>query len=163
MPSSLALLCSLWSSSIRAVDPCGRVTVETTQTKKQNWPQSHKPGWACQHILCANITALDIRRGGGRKSHLGGDQNTSRRQEHGNARLQQGFGFWENRGCCRDEGSSIQPWQKQARKQCLVRGRRQDRQQWGLLQKRLGAADLQEAAGGEITAALWQRADIHQN
>lgn len=32
-----------------------------------------------------------------------------------------------------------------------------------LAPKRLGAADLQEAAAGEITAALWQRADIHQN
>lgn len=32
-----------------------------------------------------------------------------------------------------------------------------------LAPKRLGAADLQEAAGGEITAAPWQRADIHQN
>jgi len=30
-----------------------------------------------------------------------------------------------------------------------------------LAPKRLGAAGLREAAGGEITAARWQRADIH--
>lgn len=38
----------------------------------------------------------------------------------------------------------------------------QGRQQ-RLALKRLEGADLQEAAGGEITAAPWQRADIHQN
>lgn len=54
----------------------------------------------------------------------------------------------------RDEGSSIQHLSQRC-------NTRQAAERLAL--KSLGDADLQEAAGGEITAAPWQRADIHQN
>lgn len=100
-------------------------------------------------VLCVNTMTSNIRGKGGRKNHLGGDQSASTHLQQ--ARRLQGW---------REQHPALVKSAKEA-----VLGQRCNARQAAkrLTPKSLGAADLQEAAGGDITAAPWQRADIHQN
>lgn len=86
--------------------------------------------------------ALNIRGKGGRKNNFGGDQSSS-------PHLQQAGRLQGKKGAASSTGD-LCAWPVVPHEAAAETG-----------SKKL--TDLQEAAGGEITAAPWQRADIHQN
>lgn len=78
----------------------------------------------------------------------------------------QGAAGFRHRGRSKEAAGTREPHPALAKaREKAVLGQRSKARQVAarLAPKRLGAADLQEAAGGAITAAPWQRADIHQN
>lgn len=90
----------------------------------------------------------------------------SREPAHVGSVARQGAAGFRQRGRSKEAAGTREPHPALAKASGkAVLGQRSKARQVAarLAPKRLGAADLREAAGGEITAAPWQRADIHQN